>query len=145
MQSLFENPAFKVYALSAAVISIQLLLLAFWTGTVRAMRKQFVNPEDAALNKAPQVENDHPDVLRVKRAHQNLIENAIPFLAVGLLYVLKNPTAKSAQIYCFTFVGARLLHTLFYLLGKQPFRTIMFAIGALTTIGMAVQVLLASL
>lgn len=136
-----DNYALKIFALVAAIHGIHMLLLAFWTGTVRAMRKTFVNPEDAALNKASAAEQDHPDVQRVKRAHQNALENSVPFFIVGLLYALSSPSKLGAQAYLFTFLGARLLHTIFYLWGKQPFRTMMFAIGALATIGMGVHVI----
>jgi glutathione S-transferase len=144
MNPLFETPVFKLYALAAAIVAVQMLLLALWTGTVRALRKKWVNPEDAVLNKGDQVELDHADVQRVKRAHQNLIENAVPFFAVGLLYALTGPSVLLAEILFFTFVGARLLHTAFYLAGKQPFRTMMFAIGVLTILAMAVQVIRAA-
>jgi hypothetical protein len=36
------------------------------------------------------------------------------------------------------------LHSIFYLAGRQPFRTMTFAIGALATMGMGVQVLVAT-
>ena len=60
---------------------------------------------------------------------------------VGLLYAFSGPSKVGAQAYFFTFVGARILHSIFYLWGRQPFRTLCFAIGALATIGMAVHVL----
>jgi uncharacterized MAPEG superfamily protein len=145
MQSLMTDPALKTFALAGTVVALQLVLLALWTGTVRAMRKVWVNPEDAKLNKGEQADADHPDVLRVKRAHQNALENAIPFFAIGLLYALTNPSVGTAQAYFFTFMGARLLHSVFYLWGKQPFRTMMFALGVLCMIGMGVQVLRAAM
>lgn len=138
---MFDNPAFKVYALSSAIVALHLLTLAGITGAVRTKYKAFVNPEDAALNKGQEVDTDHPAVQRTKRAHQNLIESAIPFFAVGLLYAMTNPSKTAAQAYFFTFVGARVLHTIFYLLGKQPFRTLSFVIGISTIIGMAVRVI----
>ena len=141
MDTLLENPAFKLYALCSAIIALQLVALALWTGTVRVLRKQWVNPEDARLNKGENTEVDHPDVQRTKRAHQNLLENAVPFFVVGLLYVLSGAHRSGAQAYFFTFVGARLAHTVFYLWGKQPFRTICFGIGVLAIIGMGVQVI----
>jgi glutathione S-transferase len=144
MQPFLDNPALKLYALAGAVAAVHLLLLALWTGTVRVQRKTWVNPEDAALNKGAQADADHPDVQRVKRAHQNALENALPFFALGLLYALTNPSPGAAQIYFFTFVGARLLHSVFYLWGKQPFRTLMFATGVLAMLGMAVQVIRAA-
>ena len=45
----------------------------------------------------------------------------------------------------FAFVGIRLLHALFYLNAKQPFRTASFAIGALLNLTMVVQVVRAVL
>jgi uncharacterized MAPEG superfamily protein len=142
MNAFADNPGLKIYALCAAIVAIHLFVLAGITGGVRATRKVFVNPEDAKLNKAEQADNDHPDVLRVKRAHQNLMESAIPFFAIGLLYAFTGPKASSAQAYYFTFVGARVLHTIFYMMGLQPFRTITFVIGFLTVLGMSVQVIM---
>jgi glutathione S-transferase len=136
-----ENPAVHLYAIAASVLGIHLLLLALWTGTVRAQRKTFVNPEDAKLNKSTPVEEDHPDVLRVKRAHMNAIENDIPFFVIGLLYALTAPSRTGALAYFGVFVATRLLHTAFYLAGRQPFRTMMFVLGLLATVGMGVHVI----
>jgi len=133
------------YALASAILVLQLVALALWTGTVRVMRKQWVNPEDAKLNKGDNTEADHPDVRRVQRAHHNLLENAVPFFVIAGLYVSTGATHQGALIYCGTFVGVRLLHTVFYLAGIQPFRTICFAIGVFSIIGMAVHVLQAAL
>ena len=141
MQPFFENPALKLYAIVASLLSLQMILLALWTGTVRVQRQVWVNPEDARLNKGEEAASDHPDVLRVKRAHQNLLENSVPFLIVGLLYALSRPTMLGAQAYFFTFLGARLLHSVFYMLGRQPFRTMMFVVGILAVAGMAIHVI----
>jgi glutathione S-transferase len=138
----FQSSAFGPYALGSAILVLQLIVLALYTGTVRALRKKWVNPEDAKLNKGEHTEQDHADVQRVHRAHYNLLENAVPFFVIGALYAATGATHKGAVIYTATFVGVRLLHTVFYLLGIQPFRTMMFAIGALACIGMAVQVLM---
>ena len=139
--ALADNPALTLYALCAAILAVHLLLLALWTGSVRVQRKVWVNPEDAKLNKGENVEADHPDVQRVKRAHLNAIENAVPFFAVGLLYALTAPSQTGALAYFWTFTAVRILHSIFYLWGRQPFRTLMFAIGLLATIGMAVHVI----
>lgn len=145
MQPFLDNPALKVYALATAIVALHMFTLAGITGAVRAKHKSFVNPEDAELSKGKEVDNDHPSVQRVKRAHMNLIESAIPFFAVGLLYALTNPPMVGAQAYFFTFVGARVLHTIFYMIGKQPFRTISFVIGVLSVTGMAVHVIRAAM
>jgi len=136
-----QSAAMQHYAVFATVVALQLLFLAGWTGTVRVLRKQWVNPEDAKLNKGEQTEQDHPDVLRAKRAHLNALENAVPFFVVGYLYAGVASSERSVLIYFGTFVAARILHSVFYLWGRQPFRTLTFAIGLMATVGMAVQVL----
>ena len=145
MQPLRDNLALHYYAVCSAILAVQLILLAFWTGTVRVTRKVYVNPEDASLNKATQSEEDHADVQRVKRAHQNAIENAVPFFVIGLLYAMSGASHTGALAYFGTFTAVRLLHSIFYLWGRQPFRTLMFAVGVLATLGMGVHVIRAAL
>lgn len=141
---LTQSPALQLYALTSAILGIHLLLLALWTGTVRSFRKQYVNQEDSQMLKGAVVEVEHVDVLRAKRAHQNALENAVPFFVIAFLYALTSPTQGAAQIYFFTFLGARVLHSVFYLLGRQPFRTLSFAVGVLALFGMAFQVVRAA-
>jgi uncharacterized MAPEG superfamily protein len=138
---MFDDPILKLWALVSTLVALHLVLLALWTGTVRTRHKTFTNPEDAVALKGTKVESDHPDVLRVKRAHQNALENAIPFFAIGFMYALSKPSMIGAQAYFFTFLGARVLHSLFYLWGKQPFRTLMFVIGVAAMVGMGVHVI----
>jgi glutathione S-transferase len=145
MLTFADSPALKLYALVAALLGVHMILIALWTGTVRVRHKQWVNPEDAKLNKGAQAEQDHPEVQRVKRAHQNALENVLPFIAIGLAYALSGPSKTGAQAYFFTFLGARVLHSIFYLWGRQPFRTLMFATGVLAMLGMAVHVIRAAI
>ena len=142
MEALWQFAAIKVYAIVTVVLVLQSIALAFGTAAVRSKRKQIVNPEDVAVVKGGKVDAvDHADVQRVKRAHQNLLENAVPFFAVGFLYALTNPSVLGAQAYFCTFLGTRLLHSVFYLWGRQPFRTLSFVVGVLALIGMCVHVL----
>jgi uncharacterized MAPEG superfamily protein len=145
MHAFLDSPALALFALTGSLLATHLILLALWTGTVRVRAKAWVNPEDAALNKGDKVEVDHPDVQRVKRAHQNAIENFVPFLAVGLLFALTNPSLTAAKAYFFTFLAVRVLHSIVYLRGRQPFRTLCFAVGVLAMIGMGVQVIVAAI
>jgi uncharacterized MAPEG superfamily protein len=142
--SSIQSHAWQLYVLCSAILGVQLLLLALWTGTVRVLRKQWVNPEDARLGKGERTEADHPDVQRAKRAHLNALENAVPFFVIGLAYALLAPSQLAAQAYFWSFTLARLFHSLFYLLGLQPWRTLSFAIGVLSTFGMAFHVIRAA-
>ena len=135
------NPALSLYALSAVALVFHLFILAGYTGYVRTKNKQWVNPEDAKLNKGENTDVEHPDVARTKRAHGNALENAVPFFVVGALYAMTDPGHTGAVAYFGTFVGVRVLHSIFYLWGRQPFRTMMFAIGVLACIGMGIHVI----
>ena len=102
MHAFATDPALRLYALTGSLVALHLIVLAGYTGRVRTQHKAFVNPEDAVALKGTQVEADHPDVMRVKRAHQNALENAVPFFAVvsfrhpDCLYRL--PIPKSNQV-----------------------------------------------
>jgi uncharacterized MAPEG superfamily protein len=136
-----DSPAFHVYALTSAILAVHLLVLAFVTGGLRGRRKTFVLPEDAVLNKVAASDREHPDTIRAQRAHMNALENAVPFFVVGALYVATGATTAGAQGYFYTFLAARLLHTVFYFSGRQPFRSISFGVGALAVLGMAFHVI----
>jgi len=64
---------------------------------------------------------------------------------VGLIFVLMGAPAFGAQAYFYTFTGARIVHTIAYVAKLQPWRTVAFALGALCTVGMLVQILIAAL
>ena len=132
---------FRIYVVACIVLCLQLLALGGWTGAVRLSRKKYVSPEDAKAFKGSAVDAEDPEVQRVKRAHLNALENAVPFIVVGAFYI-PSANKQGALAYCVTFVAARLLHSVFYLWGKQPWRTLMFIVGTACTVGMAVQVLM---
>lgn len=140
--TLLSQPVFQLYAFVSSLIIIILYGLGFWTAKVRAEKKAVINHEDVAINGgASVVDVEHPDVQRIKRAHGNAIENAVPFFAIGFLYTQTDPSLTMARILFFTFLAFRLFHALFYLGAKQPFRTLSFTVGALVNIVMIVQVI----
>ena len=147
MPSLLSEPVFQSYAIASSAIVVILYGLGFWTAKIRAERKQVINVEDLSVNPkgAVTVEVEHPDVQRIKRAHLNAMENAIPFFAAGFLYTQTSPSPKVASGLFFTFVGVRLFHAIFYLNARQPFRTMSFGIGAVVNLIMVVQVIRAAL
>lgn len=105
----------------------------------------FANPEDLMSPKL-KVKFDDPNVERVRRAHRNDLENIVPFLVIGLLYTLTNPSAFWA-INFFRAVGiARIAHTLVYavVVVPQPSRALAFFVAHLITAYMALQVVLAA-
>jgi uncharacterized MAPEG superfamily protein len=136
MQSLTTNPAFQAYVTSCLVLSANLLFLWGWSGAVRARTKTAINPEDArTVSKGAEVvATDPPEVARVLRAHRNAHDNIVPFLFLGLVFVLLGGAPLHAQILFGVFTAARLVHSVVYLRELQPYRTLFFVIGGLTTL-----------
>jgi prostaglandin-E synthase 1 len=141
MNLLHDNPALRLYALACSGLVLLLFWLAFHTGNVRTKRRAVVNAEDVRVYRDADVtEVEHPDVQRVKRAHLNLIENAVPFFIVGLLFALTHPPTWLAGALYFAFVLLRLLHVVFYLTARQPFRAATFGLGVFVIGGMLLLV-----
>jgi len=136
-----DPAAFQAYAITSSLLAAELIILAFMTGGARSKSKKYVNPEDAKTFKGDVADRDSPETIRAQRMHMNLLENAVPFFVVGALYVVTGASKTGAYGYFGTFLVARLLHPIFYMKAIQPFRTLMFAIGALAILGMAFHVI----
>jgi glutathione S-transferase len=142
MTPLLQQPAVVLYAVASSVLIIILYGLGFWTAKIRNDGKKIINAEDVKVNRgAVHVEVEPPAVARIKRAHSNAIENAVPFFVVGFLYTQTVPSTTAAAAFFGSFVLVRLLHALFYLSATQPFRTLSFAVGGFINLAMVVQVL----
>merc|ERR1712137_801278 len=70
--------------------------MSFLTAYHRLTKNIFANPEDAAMSKV-KVRTDE-SVERVRRAHLNDMENIVPFLFIGLIYVGTSPAVSSAVL-----------------------------------------------
>lgn len=138
MQALITNPSFLVYSVAMVVLSLNVLGLWAYSGSVRAKSKTTPNREDSStVAKGSRLaEVDPPEVARVLRAHRNAADNILPFGIIGLLFVLWGSSPLVTAILCGLFVVARLGHSLAYLNEKQPWRSISFAVGGLTTVVM---------
>merc|ERR1712183_363708 len=126
---------FKAYAFYAAVVTVKVLMMAFLTARQRFRTGVFISSEDAKQPGAKTGVNE--DVERVRRAHQNDIENVVPFAILGFIYIFTNP-AYSTALFCFRlFARARILHTIVYLLVvPQPSRAILFFVNIFTNLYM---------
>lgn len=133
---------FRLYALASCVLVLKMIVLANWAGLQRFRTGAWLNPEDArwAGKGRPPVAAEHPSVLRAQRAMRNDFENLIPFFVVGALYVLTGASARGAAAYFAVFTAARIAHTVVYLAGLQPWRTVTYLAGLAATLGMLAQV-----
>lgn len=145
---LTNSPSFLVYSTAMLVLCVNVLFLWVWSGAVRTKTKTSHNREDLGVTAEGLVEADPPAVARVLRAHRNAADNILPFAVLGLLFVLWGASPLATAIFCGLFVVARLAHSLSYLAGKQPWRTVSFAVGAGTTfvmVGFLAKALITSL
>ncbi len=143
METIAANPAVQTYALCTAILALKMILSAFWTSTCRLRHRGFVNPEDAeAFARGTAVpEQEHPAVARALRIQRNDVENIPAFFAVGLVYVLLGASSFGATVYLGTYTAARVLHTIVYMAGLQPWRAICYGVGVLCMLGMIAQIL----
>jgi uncharacterized MAPEG superfamily protein len=145
MPQMMNDAAFRAYSIACSILVFKMFASAMLTAATRTRLKQFLNPEDAGLLGGTAAREEHPDVQRMLRLHRNDLENILPFFTVGLIFVLMGVSAFGAQVYFYTFTGARIVHTITYVAKLQPWRTVAFTVGALCMAGMLVQILIAAL
>ncbi len=128
-----NNPSFVVYAVSMVVLCLNVVGLWIYSGVVRGRTKTARNPEDVGKN-TQLTEQDPPEVARVLRAHRNAADNILPFAILAFILVQLGATPVVVGALCGVFTAARLAHTASYLGEKQPWRSIFFGLGAVTTL-----------
>ncbi|HJQ84452.1 MAG TPA: MAPEG family protein [Candidatus Binatia bacterium] len=140
-----DDPVIRLYVVVYVLLALKMAALGSYTSILRLGRKVYATPEDyrfQGLAPRPTVDED---VERVRRAHQNDLENILPFFVLGVLFLLTRPSWNAAAIYLIGFLVARTLHSIFYVQGLQPHRTIAFTLGGVLTLVMAVQTLVTAL
>jgi glutathione S-transferase len=143
-----ENPVFVTYVIAAAIMILKLMGQG-WMTVFRMLKTDtgLASPEDlrvGLINRNPRHEqlelNDYVD--RSRRMHRNDLENIPAFLACGLLFVVAAPSYLLANILMYSFVGARLAHTLAYATKQShEVRATFYTIGSVAVMVMAVYVL----
>merc|ERR1712133_297996 len=119
-----EKELFAAYAFYAGIVTLKMVIMSPLTARQRFKTNTFISSEDAVRpgTKTGIAE----DVERVRRCHQNDIENILSFLILGFLYIFTNPAYSTALFVYRLFVGARLLHTFVYLFViPQPARALL--------------------
>jgi prostaglandin-E synthase 1 len=138
--NLLNTPAFVAYAITCVALSCNLMFLWAYSGAARNMAKSTPNPEDAPRFGADLSDVDPPEISRILRAHANAQASIVPFLALGLVYVLAGGPLGPAVIYFAVFTVARWLHSWAYLSARQPLRTIFFVVASLPLLSLTVHV-----
>lgn len=141
----FENEVFAKFAFYAGIVLLKTIIMSVWTARYRIPRKVFITPEDYR-GKQPKALTTDPDVERTRRCHQNDLENVLPFVLIGLFYVLTGPDVGSATWHFRLFAGFRLLHTIAYMFViPQPTRVLSFVVGFGVNMSMVLTVIRAGM
>src|SRR5271154_3979202 len=136
---------YQFYGLIAVILFFKMLALSTVQALARTSAKSFPNPEDAKFfgrGVAPAAD-ELPIVKRAAAAWRNDLENIPIFLFLAMIYVTLGCWPGGAFIYFSIFAVARILHTIAYLRGMQPARTIFYVLGLTICFILSVQILIA--
>ncbi|MFJ2409118.1 MAPEG family protein [Pseudomonas sp. NPDC087814] len=127
----------EVYALCVLVLFLKMLAISCYQGFFRLRFRAFTNHEDAAFFHRDANPQELPQVSRAEKAWANDLEN-IPlfFILGGLCLAMETPGTATAGLFCL-FTAARVMHTVMYLSGRQPWRTLAYGVGVLCLSGLA--------
>ena len=85
------------------------------------------------------VKEEHPMVERATLCWRNDLENIPLFLIIALGYALIGGNTSAGLAYFAIYSVCRVLHTIFYMNKLQPWRTVVYEIGSITTVAMLVH------
>ncbi|QHG23635.1 MAPEG family protein [Pseudomonas sp. DTU12.1] len=131
------NSPQHLFALCVLVLFIKMLAISCYQGFFRLRHRAFTNPEDAGFFQRPANVQELLPVSRAAKAWANDLEN-IPlfFVLGGLCLALDAPAVATAWLFGL-FTVARVMHTLMYLGGRQPWRTLAYGVGLACLLGLA--------
>lgn len=137
------HSAFSVFAACAAILVLKMLVVGHYTGILRIRKAAFLNPEDAKqfADTDTSQTTEHPDVERGLRAHRNDLESTLPFLFLGPIYLLTGASAGLATVLFVAFTVLRVVFSVFYIGGIQPWRSLTFIGAELCLLVMVFQTL----
>lgn len=139
-----DDQLFAAYIFYAGILIFKTFMMSFLTARQRMKNRVLPSPEDyGEKNKGKPIPSCE-DVDRVRRAHQNDLENIPIFLIIALLYTLLN-LSPVRGIWCLRiFTAARFLHTIAYLNSVSKPRGAGFVVGTICLLIMGVSVLYAA-
>lgn len=147
-----QNPVFATYVVAATIMILKTASMA-WLTVLRMMQVKggYRSPEDlkkTPLNPSPDPKQLEPNdaVERIRRIHQNDLENIPLFLAAGLLFVWTDPSLLLARALFYGYVATRLLHFVAYFTARtHDTRATLWTPGSLIILYMAGRTLFAAL
>lgn len=129
------NDLMPVYTACVLVLCLKMFAISCYQGFFRIRGRAFTNQEDAAFFDRATRPEELPQVVRATKAWANDLEN-IPlfFVLGGLCVVLEGSSVVIGWLFC-GFTLARVAHTVTYLMGWQPWRTLAYGLGVVCLFG----------
>ena len=130
LQSLF------IYSIFTFLVIIKFHSTSLIQAIARMRSKRFRHPDDAKFfGKGKGITDGGLSPLdeTAQRVWQNDIENIYPFLFVSLIFSLSSPGVFIQVTYLSLFFSARILHSIFLIFPKQPYRNIFYQGGNILT------------
>ena len=134
------NDLLPAYAVCVLVLCLKMFAISCYQGYFRLRGRAFTNREDAAFFKRSPQREELPQVGRATKAWANDLENIPLFFVLGGLCVAQQ-IDSAATLWLFgVFTLARVVHTLAYLMGWQPWRTLAYGVGVACLFGLGARI-----
>ncbi|OPA91478.1 glutathione metabolism protein [Pseudomonas fluorescens] len=130
------NDPLKLYALCVLVLCVKMFAISCYQGYFRLRARVFTNVEDAAFFRRAAHSTELPQVGRASKAWVNDLENIPLFFVLGGLGVALAAAPVATAWLSGGFTLARLVHTVTYLAGWQPWRTLAYGVGTVCLLGL---------
>ncbi|EZA54410.1 hypothetical protein X777_05640 [Ooceraea biroi] len=111
----------SIYAWWSCVLVLKMMLLTWQTGQIR-VREQVIHSEEDRMwmVKKPEIilcptGDGHPDVIRIRRAHQKDLKTVLPFLVVTPLWLNVETCNSTVKILIPGFGLCSILYTLLHM------------------------------
>lgn len=131
---IFQN--LLVFCVFTFLVIIKFHSTSMIQAIARMRSKRFRHPDDAKFfgkGKGTTDDGLSPLDIAAQRVWQNDIENIYPFLFVALIFSLSLPGVFIQVTYLSLFFSTRILHSIFLIFPKQPFRNIFYQGGNILT------------
>ena len=132
--------ALSVYAICVVALFLKMFAVSCYQGIFRMRFRAFTNIEDAVVFNRVVRDKELAQVTRAARAWANDLESIPAFFALGGVAVAMSAHASTTALLSVVFTVARVLHTLAYLNGVQPWRTVFYGVGILCLLGFCVMI-----
>eukprot|EP00105_Crassostrea_gigas_P005598 XP_011419254.1 PREDICTED: microsomal glutathione S-transferase 1 [Crassostrea gigas] len=141
----FDNPVFSQFVCYSILLILETIGIALLVIRIRVKRKVFSFPEDCSQfivgkhHLKPTA--DDAQIKRLRRCHLNNLENIVPFVTIGLFYVLTEPDPWTAALCFRSFLVTRVVHNIALIQAlPQPTRTFSYLAGVIILCFMSLSV-----